>query len=44
MIAPPVECVDAPKPYILVPDIAVEVVSPTDQYSDVMKKVHGYRY
>ncbi|MDX2139761.1 MAG: Uma2 family endonuclease [Chloroflexota bacterium] len=30
------------KPYILVPDIAVEVVSPTDQYSDVMKKVRRY--
>jgi Uma2 family endonuclease len=30
------------KPYILVPDIAVEVVSPTDQYSEVMKKVRRY--
>jgi Uma2 family endonuclease len=30
------------KPYILVPELAVEVVSPTDNYSDVLKKVKRY--
>lgn len=30
------------KPFILVPDLAVEVVSPTDKYSDVQRKVAAY--
>ncbi len=30
------------KPFILVPDIVVEVVSPTDAYSDVNRKVRAY--
>jgi Uma2 family endonuclease len=30
------------KPYILVPDIAVEVVSPTDSYSDIDARVSRY--
>lgn len=31
------------KPIILVPDLAVEVVSPNDLYSDLQKKVSHYR-
>lgn len=30
------------KPYILVPDLVVEVVSPTDSYSDINKRVARY--
>lgn len=30
------------KPYILIPDIAVEVVAPTDQYSVILQKVKRY--
>jgi Uma2 family endonuclease len=30
------------KPFVLVPDVCVEVVSPTDKYSDVEAKVAGY--
>lgn len=30
------------RPFVLVPDLAVEVVSPTDRYSDIQKKVEGY--
>ncbi len=30
------------KPFVLVPDLVVEVVSPTDQYSDVQAKVQRY--
>src|SRR5262249_55722885 len=30
------------KPYILIPDFAVEVVSPTDSYSEVNRKVDAY--
>lgn len=30
------------KPFVLVPDLVVEVVSPTDLYSDVANKVEGY--
>ena len=30
------------KPYILVPELVVEVVSPTDNYSDINKKVKRY--
>lgn len=30
------------KPMLLVPDLAVEVVSPTDRFSDVLKKVERY--
>lgn len=30
------------KPFIIVPDLVVEVVSPTDGYSEVAEKVEGY--
>ncbi len=30
------------KPFILVPDLVVEIVSPTDRYSDVLEKVARY--
>jgi Uma2 family endonuclease len=30
------------KPFILVPDLTVEVVSPTDQFTDISKKVRRY--
>jgi Uma2 family endonuclease len=30
------------KPYILVPDLAIEVVSPTDRYSEIDDKVESY--
>ncbi len=30
------------KPLILVPDLVVEIVSPTDSYSDIDRKVDGY--
>ena len=30
------------KPIIMVPDLVVEVVSPTDHYSDINNKVEGY--
>ncbi len=30
------------KPYILVPDLAIEVVSPNDRYSEIQDKVDGY--
>jgi Uma2 family endonuclease len=30
------------KPLIIVPDLAVEIVSPTDRLSDVSKKIAGY--
>jgi Uma2 family endonuclease len=30
------------KPFVLVPDLCVEVISPTDKYSDVDAKVAGY--
>lgn len=30
------------KPLILVPDLVVEVISPTARYSDIQQKVDGY--
>jgi Uma2 family endonuclease len=30
------------KPYILVPDLVVEIVSPTDQYSEINRRVKRY--
>ena len=33
---------DEEKPFILVPDMVVEVISPTDKYSDVTAKVDTY--
>jgi len=33
---------DAGKPFILVPDLVIEVISPTDKYSDVHAKVDAY--
>lgn len=30
------------KPYILIPDLAVEIVSPTDNYNEVVEKVERY--
>jgi Uma2 family endonuclease len=30
------------KPFVLVPDLAVEILSPTDRFSDVQNKVDGY--
>jgi Uma2 family endonuclease len=30
------------KPLVLVPDLVVEIVSPTDSYSDIDRKVDGY--
>ena len=30
------------KPYLLVPDLAIEVVSPNDRYSEIDDKVEGY--
>jgi Uma2 family endonuclease len=30
------------KPLILIPDLVVEIVSPTDSYSDIDRKVEGY--
>ena len=30
------------KPFVLVPDVCIEVISPTDKYSDVDAKVAGY--
>ena len=30
------------KPYILVPDLSIEVVSPNDRYSEIDDKVEGY--
>lgn len=30
------------RPFMLVPDLAVEVVSPTDRYTDIQKKVDSY--
>lgn len=30
------------KPYLLVPDLAVEVISPSDAFSDIMRKVKLY--
>lgn len=30
------------KPFILIPDIVVEIVSPTDRYEDVERKVELY--
>jgi len=31
------------KPFVLVPDLVVEVISPTDKYSNVAKKIDSYR-
>jgi Uma2 family endonuclease len=31
------------KPFVLVPDLVVEVISPTDKYSNVSKKIDSYR-
>ncbi|MBI1257094.1 MAG: hypothetical protein GC204_06460 [Chloroflexi bacterium] len=30
------------KPYILIPDIVIEIVSPTDQYSEINRRVKRY--
>jgi Uma2 family endonuclease len=30
------------KPYLLIPDLAIEVVSPNDRYSEIDDKVEGY--
>ncbi|MEO8396851.1 MAG: Uma2 family endonuclease [Chloroflexota bacterium] len=30
------------KPYILVPDIVIDIVSPTDQYSEISRRVKRY--
>ena len=31
------------KPYILIPDIVIEIVSPTDQYTEINRRVRRYR-
>jgi len=36
------ESASGDKPYIFVPDIVIEIVSPTDQYTDVNKRVKRY--
>ncbi len=30
------------RPYILIPDLVIEIVSPTDQYSDISRRVKRY--
>jgi Uma2 family endonuclease len=32
----------ANKPYILIPDLVIEIVSPTDQYSEISRRVKRY--